>query len=45
MSIYQTLSEDFIREFSDRVDWVWISIYQKLSKEFRIEFADKLNNI
>ena len=30
MSIFQQLSEDFIREFQDDVDWYNISIYQQL---------------
>ena len=30
----QTLSEEFIREFKDKVDWIYISSHQKLSEEF-----------
>ena len=37
------LSEDFIREFKDYVDWNNIFAYQKLSKEFIIEFAGKIS--
>ena len=37
------LSEDFIREFQDKIDWHCISIYQKLSEEFIREFQDKVN--
>ena len=43
------LSEDFIREFQDKVIWYnkvyWAHIcrHQKLSKEFIVEFADKVN--
>jgi len=35
-------SEEFIREFEDKVDWEWISQYQKLSEEFIREFEDKV---
>ena len=37
------LSEDFIRQNKDDVDWYEISYHQKLSKEFIIEFVDKIN--
>ena len=37
ISIYQKLSEDFIREFQDKTNWYCISRYQKLSEEFRSE--------
>ena len=30
----ETLSEDFIREFKDRVNWIMISRFQVLSEEF-----------
>ena len=43
ISIYQDLSESFIRKFSDRVDWYCISRYQKLSKDFIREFSDKVD--
>jgi len=33
-SRYQNLSEEFIREFKNKLDWVNISRYQKLSEEF-----------
>jgi hypothetical protein len=36
------LSEDFIRENSDKVNWQYISRYQKLIEEFIREFSDKL---
>ena len=39
----ETLSEDFIREFADRVDWAYISYYQTLSEDFIREFADRVN--
>lgn len=42
LSIYQNLSEDFIREFQDKVIWVWISEYKQLSEEFIREFQDKV---
>ena len=34
ISIYQTLSENFIRDFQDKVNWEWISSQQKLSENF-----------
>ena len=37
ISKYQKLSEDFIREFKDRVNWNCISEYQELSYEFILE--------
>ena len=37
------LSEDFIREFKDRVDWESILIYQRLSEDFIREFKDKVD--
>jgi hypothetical protein len=40
ISIHQNLSEDFIREFKDKVDWINISTYQKLSEKFIKEFKD-----
>ena len=39
----EKLSEDFIREFQDKVDWKFISWYQKLSKEFIKEFISRLD--
>ena len=39
---YQTLSEEFIREFQDRVNWSDISFKQTLSEEFIKEFKDKV---
>ena len=41
LSTAQTLSEDFIREFQNKVYWEWISRYQTLSKKFILEFLDK----
>ncbi|HNW66572.1 MAG TPA: hypothetical protein PKO10_05185 [Aliarcobacter cryaerophilus] len=43
ISIYQKLSEGFIREFADKVYWEHISIRQKLSEGLIREFADKVN--
>ena len=37
------LSEDFIREFQDKVDWDCISKYQNLSEDFIREFQDKVD--
>jgi len=38
ISEYQELSEDFIREYQDKLDWWNISQYQKLSEEFILEY-------
>ena len=43
ISMYQKLSEEFIREFSDKVNWNYISTYQKLSEGFIREFSDKVD--
>ncbi len=43
VSYEQKLSEDFIREFQDKVYWWNISEKQKLSESFIIEFQDKLH--
>ena len=40
---FQRLSEDFIKEFQDRVDWGFISYHQNLSKEFCIEFYERVD--
>jgi hypothetical protein len=40
---HQKLSEDFIREFKDKVDWTYISIRQNLSEDFIREFQDKVD--
>ena len=42
ISIYQKLSEDFIREFKNNVDWYRISFNQKLSEDFIREFQNKV---
>ena len=43
ISKHQSLSEDFIREFKDRVDWMSISSYQHLSEDFIREFKDRVD--
>ena len=40
LSMHQTLTEDFIREFKDKVDWDVICTSQKLSESFIREFKD-----
>ena len=40
--MHKKLSEEFIKEFQDKVDWHKISEYQKLSEEFIKEFKDKI---
>ena len=43
ISKYRFLSEDLIREFEDKLNWMSISCYQKnLSEEFIFEFKDRL---
>ena len=39
----QKLSEDFIKEFSDEVDFDWVVAYQDVSEEFIELFQDKIN--
>jgi len=39
----EELSEEFLREYQDRIDWFIISKNQNLSEEFIWEFKDKLN--
>lgn len=43
ISLNQNLSEDFIREFQDKLEWRLISSWQKLSESFIQEFSHKLN--
>ena len=43
VSRHRGLSEDFIREFADKVRWYWISIYQHLSENFIREFKDNVD--
>ena len=42
ISANQSLSEEFIREFSGRVNWWCISRSQLLSEEFAKEFSDRI---
>ena len=42
LSGHRGLTEDFIREFADDVDWYWISARQPLSEDFIREFKDKV---
>jgi hypothetical protein len=42
ISQYQTLSEEFIREFKDYVEWYLISKSQILSEDFIREFKDRV---
>ena len=37
------LSEDFIREYQDKIKWQWIGYFVELSEDFIREFQDKLN--
>jgi hypothetical protein len=39
----EELSEDFIREFQDEVDWKCVSGYQNLSEKFIKEFRNNLD--
>ena len=41
ISRYQKLSENFIREFKDKVNWEYISKYQTLSEDFKKELFKK----
>ena len=43
MSRYAYLSEKFIEEFADKVDWNFVSKYQHLSEDFIREFADRVD--
>ena len=43
ISKYQKLSEDFIREFQNKINWHWISHYQNLSEDFIREFKNKVD--
>lgn len=38
----QVISEDFIRDFQEKVDWPLVSKYQKLSDSFIREFKEKV---
>src|SRR5690606_19908173 len=43
ISIYQKLSEEFIREHKGLVKWDYVSEYQKLSEEFIREHKELVN--
>ena len=43
LSRHNGLTEEFIREFADRVHWDCISIYQYLSEKFIREFANEVD--
>ena len=43
LSTHKGLTEDFIREFQDKMNWYWISEYQHLSEDFIREFAYKVD--
>ena len=44
ISCKDNLTEDFIREFKDKVDWESLSHYRKgLSEDFIREFQDKVD--
>lgn len=43
ISMYEHLSENFIREFKNYVNWTYISKHQKLSENFIREFKDYVN--
>ena len=43
VSEHEGLTEDFIREFADKVDWYCISEYQRLSEDFIREFSAKVD--
>ena len=43
ISWYYKLSENFIREFQDKINWYWISANQILSENFIQEFKDKVS--
>ena len=44
ISFYENeLSEDFIREFKDKVNWEILSFYQTLSEDFIRKLKNKVN--
>ena len=43
LSLCESLTEDFIQEFKDKVDWFSISRYPHLSEDFICKFADKVD--
>ena len=42
LSLCESLTEDFIQEFKDKVDWTCISRYPHLSEDFIRKFADRV---
>ena len=42
LSLCESLTEDFIQEFKDKVDWICISRYPHLSEDFIRKFADRV---
>ena len=43
LSLCESLTEDFIQEFKDKVDWTCISRYPHLSEDFIRKFADRVD--
>lgn len=43
ISCYHPLSEQFISEFADRLEWIYISSAQKMSEEFMNKYEHKLD--
>ena len=43
LSLCESLTEDFIQEFKDKVDWFSISRYPHLSEDFIRKFADRVD--
>ena len=41
-SIFPNLSEEFMIEFQDKLDWRLIALSQKLSQDFLIKFHNKI---
>ena len=40
---YNRFTEDFLREFQDKVLWGYVSRYQQLSESFMEEFEDDID--
>ena len=43
ISMYATLSEDFMRKYQNKLNWSYLSICQIMSEEFIDEFSDKVD--
>ena len=43
LSLCESLTEDFIQEFKDKVDWICISRYSHLSEDFIRKFAGRVD--